>query len=309
MKSKFYQFTALLFFALLIQGCSSTEDTPYKEPNIENSILEFTINNQNLLLKATINEQTGEITKRLPEFVNLKDLNIDLKFSEYATISPDPKTIKDYSLPVKFTVRSESGLVKNYQVKFEHMDIDRVRSCSEANASKWFGGDNRTNAPETIPYDRNVGTGQTIMVEKDLVPSVFNVELSYGFRYNETNTRYNKPLTIKLIVRDENSNVLGTKTAIVSADFSGGLVPFDLKELKILLEANKKYYFFWYLVDGSLLGISASSPGNTNTDGSGFCFNSGWSGQSKISKNNSLDELDIWYTHPWHFNIELEGKE
>jgi len=312
MKAKFY-FATLSFFALLIQACSSTEDMPTKELNIENSILEFNINNQSLLIKAAIDEQTGEITKRLPEFINLKDLNIDLKFSENATISPDPRIIKDYSLPVKFTVRSESGLVKNYQVKFEHMDIDRVRSCSEANAWKWFGGDDRTNAPDILPYDRNVGTGQTIMLEKDLVPSVFNVELGQGFNegfgYYSTRTPYNKPVTLKLIIRDENSNVIKTTTAIVSADFTGGLIPFDLSKLALLLEANKKYYFFWYLVDGDSLGIYIASPGNTDKSGTGFCFNSGWSGESNISKNNSLDQLDTWYTHPWHFNIKLEGKE
>jgi len=312
MKSKLYPFATLLLF-LLFQSCASSEDNTPKEPSIENSILEFTINNQYLKAGIQIDEQTREITKRLPEFVNLENLDINLKISENATVSPDPKTVKDYSSPVSFTVKSESGLVKIYKVKFEHMDIERVRSCSETNAWKWFGGDNRKNAPNILPYDRNIGTGQTIIVDKDLAPSVFNIELGDGFNagfyYDETNTPYNKPVTLKLIIRDENSDILGTTTSTVSADFSGGLVPFDLGELKLLLQANKKYYFFWYLVNGESLGVSISSPANTDKNGSGFCFNSGWSGESKLSKKSSLEELGSWYTHEWHFNIELEGKE
>lgn len=279
-----------------------------REPSIENSVLEFNLTNQAFTTTAKINLENGEITRRIPEFVDLKNLSIDLKISKYAAISPDPKTIKDYSSPINFTVKSESGVEKAYVVKFEYMNINRFQSCSETNANKWFGGDDRTNAPDILPFDRNVGTGQTIIVDKDLVPSVFSVDLSRGFRYFEGNTNYNQPVTLKLIVRDENSKVLTTTTAVVSADFRGGLVSFDLSKLNLLFEANKKYFLFWYVVNGDVIGVNSGSNANTK-NGSGFCYNSGWTGESKISKNTSLENLSIWYTHEWHFNIELEGKE
>jgi hypothetical protein len=279
-----------------------------RELSIENSLLEFSINTPYFSTSPTIDQQNGLITQRLPESVDLTNLNITVKYSKYASITPDPNTIKDYSSPVNFTVKSESGVERVYQVKVEHMDIDRFESCSEANASKWFGGDNRTNAPDTLPYDRNIGTGQAIVLNKDLVPSIFRINLSEGFAYDETKTRYNKAVTLKLIIRDKEGKMIASTTTDVLGEFDGGFIPFNLEKLNLFLEADKTYIFYWYLVNGESLGVNAGSSGNTN-DGTGFCFESGYFGESKISKNSSLEELNTWYKHEWHFNIELEGKE
>jgi hypothetical protein len=279
-----------------------------REPSTDNFILELNVKTLNLSFSADIDKETGLITRRIPEINDLKNLNVEVKFSKHATITPDPKTIKDYSSPVNFTVKSESGVEKVYQVKLQHMDISISRSCSEANAWKWFGGDDRTNAPDLLPYDRNVGTGQAIVVDKNLVPSTFRIHLQEGFMYYDGRQKYDKPVTLKLVIKDANLNVLASTTTEVSGDFDGGFIPFDLQKLNLYLEANKAYSFYWYLVDGEKLGISASSSGNTNS-GSGFCFNSGYSGESKISTKTTLEDSKVWYKHDWHFNIELEGKE
>ncbi|WP_294965115.1 hypothetical protein [uncultured Flavobacterium sp.] len=279
-----------------------------REASTGNFILEVNVKTPNLVLSADINNERGLVTKRIPEINDLKNLDVELKFSKYATITPDPKTIKDYSEPVNFTVKSESGAEKIYQVRLEHMNNYIARSCSEANATKWFGGDNRTNAPDILPYDRNIGTGQTVIVDKNLVPSTFSIHLSEGFSYMEDREIYNKPVTLKLIIRDANLNVVATTSTEVPAYFNGGFVPFDLRALNLYLEANKTYSFYWYLVDGEKLGITAGSSGNTKA-GEGFCFNSGYSGESRISRNNSLENSVVWYKHSWHFNIELDGKE
>lgn len=282
-----------------------------REPSIDNFILELNIKTPNLLLKGDIDNQTGIITKRLPESNDLKNLDVELKLSKYATITPDPKTIKDYSSPVSFTVKSESGVEKIYEVKLEHMNINRSRSCSEANSWKWFGGDDRPDAPDILPYDRNVGTGQIVIVDKNLVPSTFRIHLSDGFSYYTSKQHYNLPVTLKLIIKDEKRNTLAQTTTEVSGQFYGGFVPFDLQKLNLYLEAGKKYSFYWYLVDGEKLGIEAGSSAN-RFDGSGFCFNSGYSGQSRVSINTTLEDLEnshVWFEHEWHFNIELEGKE
>ncbi|MBL0736540.1 DUF5018 domain-containing protein [Flavobacterium sp. GN10] len=279
-----------------------------REPSTDNFILEVNVKTPNLLLSADIDNEKGLITKRIPESNDLKDLNVEIKFSKYATIIPDPKTIRDYSEPVNFTVTSESGVEKSYQVKFEHMNFTVSRSCSETNASKWFGGDNRTNAPDLLAFDRNVGTGQTVIVDKNLVPSAFSINLLEGFAYYDGKQKYNKPVTLKLIIKDASFNVLATTTTIVPEYFDGGLVPFDLQKLNLYLEAKKAYSFYWYLVDGEKLGVSSASSGDINA-GSGFCYNSGYSGESRISRNNSLENASVWYKHEWHFNIALEGKE
>lgn len=278
-----------------------------REKSIDNFILEFNINNPLLSVSPKI-EETGVITKRLPEFIDLKNLNVVVKYSKYATISPDPNTITDYSSPIEFTVKSESGIEKTYQVKLEHMDIDRSESCSEANSWMWFGGDNRTNAPDILPYDRNIGIGQAVKLNKDLTPSTFSVNLREGFRYDETQTLYKEAVTLKLMIRDENGKMLGSTTTNVLGTFDGGFIPFDLKKLNLLFEANKTYVFYWYLVNGESLGITASSSGNAN-NGTGFCFESGYYGQSNISKKTNIEDPTSWYKHEWHFNIQLEGKE
>ncbi|KAF2080319.1 DUF5018 domain-containing protein [Flavobacterium sharifuzzamanii] len=279
-----------------------------REPSTDNFILELNVKTPNLVLSADINNERGLVTKRIPEINDLKNLDVELKFSKHATITPDPKTIKDYSEPVNFTVKSESGAEKVYQVKLEYMNNYISRSCSESNASKWFGGDNRTNAPDILPFDRNIGTGQTVIVDKNLVPSTFRIHLQEGFVYYEGRQKYNKPVTLKLIVKDANRNILATTTTEVSESFNGGFIPFDLQALNLYLEANKKYSFYWYLVDGEKLGIYAASSANTKA-GDGFCFTSGYSGESRISKNNSLEDANVWFDHDWHFNIELVGKE
>ena len=279
-----------------------------RESGTGNSLLEFNINSTNFITTATIDEKTGIITKRIPEFVDLENLSTDLKISKYASITPDPKTIKDYSSPVNFTVKSEYGVEKVYQVKLEYMNVSRFRSCTDANASKWFGGDNRLNGPEIAAYDRNVATGQVVIVDKDLVPSSFNILLDEGFYYYEDRQEYNKPVVLKLLIRDANLNIIATTTTSVSGQFDGGFIPFDLQKLNLFLEANETYIFYWYLVDGEKLGITSGSPGDTKS-GSGFCYNTGYAGQSRISKNTNIEDQAVLFKHDWHFNIELEGKE
>lgn len=279
-----------------------------KAQNTDNAVLEFNVTTPYFLTNAKIDLQTGLITKRLPSFVDLTNLNVDLKYSTNATISPDPKTITDYSSPVNFTVTSESGAQKQYQIKFEHMDVTKIESCTESNAWKWFGGDNRSNVPDLLPYDRNIGTGQAVVLSKDLVPTNFSVHFREGFMYFDTYTEYKQAVTLKLIIRNENGTVITSTTTEVSGQFVGGFVPFDLQPLHLFLEAGKTYIFQWYLVDGAALGVTATSSGNTN-EGSGFCFSSGYSGESNVSANTNLEQSNAWYQHEWHFNIALEGKE
>jgi len=303
MKTKLLRFTTFLFVTFLMISCVSEEIL-----STENTVLEFKINDQYLITNVKIDEQTGIITKRLPEFIDFKNLNVDLKISESASITPDPKNIKDYSSPVTFIVKSESGLEKTYQVKLEHMDVNKYESCTDSNAHKWFGGDNRTDAPDILPFDRNIGTGQTVLLSKDLVPSRFGIHLQEGFHYDETHTPYWGEVKLKLIIRDENKKTIASTETSVSANFSGGFISFDLQNQHLLLEAGKKYVFYWYLVDGESLGITAGSSGDIS-NGSGFCFQTGYSGYSKVRNKTTLEDLSVWYEHPWHFNMEIEGKE
>jgi len=284
-----------------------------RELSTENLILDFRINDNNFSTSTTINNGNNIITQRLPQTVDLSNLDISIVFSERATIAPTIDNLVDFSEPVSLTVTSESGIERTYIVNIDHMDEAFSETCSEMNAWKWFGGDNRANAPDNGPFDRNVGTGQAIILERDISPSSFSVHLggggSEGFVFDEDGTPYNEDVELKLNIRNVEGSIIFSTTSIVSGSFNEGYISFDLTNSNLFLEDNTTYIFQWYLVDGASLGVTTSSSGNTNEDASGFCFNGGYSGQSKISENTDLENFNVWFEHPWNFNIILEGNQ
>lgn len=278
-----------------------------KELSNDNLILDFEINNPVLNIKADIKGE--KITKRVPEFVDISNTNAIVSFSKLATITPNPESVTDYSNPVNFTVTSQSGIDRVYTVVIEHMDEDFSKSCSEINAWKWFGGDNRTNAPDIKPYNRNVGTGQAIKLDKDLYPTVFKINLDAEFRYDEGFTSYKKEVTLKLNIRNSSDTIIASTTTNVPSSFNGGFISFDIESFNLFFNANETYVFQWYLVDGAKLGVNSSSSGNNKNTGSGFCFGKSYFGESHVDKNTSLEDSENWYEHGWSFSIGLEGKE
>ncbi|OSY87717.1 hypothetical protein WH52_09815 [Tenacibaculum holothuriorum] len=270
----------------------------------DNYILEFQINSNNFTTKATIDNNKNIITQRIPPYVNLSNLNTTIFISEKATLNPI--NISDFSSDVAITVTSQSGIKRTYNVKISHMDESFMRTCNEMNAWKWFGGDDRDFVTGIIPYDRNVGTGQAIILEKDLSPTSFSIHLREGFRYDSNDNLYNQPVKIKLNIRNTNEEIIATTITEVSSNFNGGFIPFDLESKKLFFKKNEKYIFQWYLIDGQKLGITASSSGNTNKS-SGFCFNGGYTSTSHKRFNNNLNKADLWHEHDWNFNIKIEG--
>ena len=280
-----------------------------RELSTENSILEFRINHNNFSTFATINNDDYTISQRLPQTVDLSNLDLSIISSERATITPDIDNLIDFSETVSLTVTSESGIEKTYSINIDHMDEPFSETCSEMNASKWFGGDNRTDAPDIEPFDRNVGTGQTIILDQDLNPSCFSIHLSEAFKFDENGRFYNEDVELKLNIRNSEENIITETTTTVPRNFNSGFITFDLTNNNLFLEDNTLYIFQWYLIDGETLGISASSLGSTDEESTGFCFNGGYSGQSNISENTKLEDYDVWRQHPWNFNFILQGKQ
>ncbi len=307
--------SVLLFIIVstLLLACSKDKD-PIEEQLVlsdENSILSLDINTPYFSTNAQIDEENKLITQRIPEFINLSNLSTVFRVSDRATISPNPNDVKDYSNSVKFTVTSESGIKKDYTVTMSKMSNFFSESCKTGNATKWFGGDDRTNAPQTIPYDRNVGTGQAILFNKDTNPLIFNVFLSDGFQYYSNGTYFYSNLELKLNIRDISGKIIGTttKTILGTSLFNGGSISFDLTELKLFFKKDVVYIFQWYLVDGEILGVNTGSTGNINS-GEGFCFSGGFTSQSNISKQSNQEDMKIWRKNaPWNFNIEIMGKD
>ncbi len=279
-----------------------------RELSPENTIVSFEVKTSLFETNADIDNETGTINQRVLPGTVLTDIETTIEVSIGATITPDPKTILDYSNPITFTVTAENGETKEYLVTLTLMDEDYMAQCDIMNAFKWFGGDDRVNPQFPHLQPRNVGTGQVIMVEKDLYPIKFGFFLRDPFRSDQTNTMYKDDLEIRLHVRNQEGDIMHTINTLLKGPFLGGWVDFELANLNLLLKKDKKYNFTWYLVNGETLGISSSSSGNANV-GSGICGASGLDGESREIDNTHLDDWNVWYAHEWHFNFRLEGKQ
>ncbi len=274
----------------------------------ENSILDLTINSNGLIIKPQINTQNNTINQRVPNFITLSNLNVAIIYSNRAAIFPDPNTIKDYSSPIKFTVTSETGDKKDYLVSFTSMSENFSESCMTMNATKWFGGDNRTNVPDIIPNDRNVGTGQAVKFSSDVNPLNFTVFMDSSFKFFSTQAQYYQNVQLKLNIRDSSGNILASTNTTVLDTFNGGSITFNIESLRLLFKKETIYVFQWYLVDGGVLGVNTNSNGNKDP-GTGFCFSGGFSSEAKISKGTNLESSTNWFTNPINFNIEISGKK
>ncbi|GGX11911.1 DUF5018 domain-containing protein [Aquimarina muelleri] len=279
-----------------------------RELNSENSITLFEIKTAFFETEADINESNNTIQKRLLPNTDLQSLNPKIIISDRATISPDPKTISDYTNPVTYKVTAENGESKEYTIDLQLMNEEYVAQCDISNASKWFGGDDRVvpDYPEIGP--RNVGTGQVIRLAKDTYPTKFGFLLREPFRSDQTNTQYMGDLELKLNIRDVNGVIVASKNVMINGPFAGGWIDFDLASLNLLLKKNTQYNFTYYLIDGEVLGVSSGSDANLNAD-SGICGSTGWSGESKKKNNTSLEDWEVWWSHEWHFNFRLEAKQ
>ncbi|WP_430409727.1 hypothetical protein [Kordia sp.] len=279
------------------------------ELNDENFILSYTFTTPDFVTTSDVDINTTTIIKRLPTFTDKTNLDLAIVYSEQATISPNPASITNYSSDMDFVVTALNGEQRVYTLKVETMDMDFNNVCDDMTASRWFGGDDRTNAPSgIIPFNRNVGTGQGVVFEEDVHPTKFGFNLTGAFKSSENGSTYNNPLDIKLNIRQQDGTLIGNLTQTISASFNGGWIEFDITNFKLFFDANTEYIFTMHLVNGENLGINTGIHG-ISYEGNGFCFRQAYAGQSKISENTDIDNWGSWYETPWHFNIKMEGEK
>ncbi len=275
----------------------------------ENSIESFELKTNLFETLVDINEGEGIIIQKVLPNTDLTAVSSTVTISDKATISPDPTTVSDYTNPVSFTVTAENGEAKEYVVTLEVMSEDYTTKCDIMNANKWFGGDDRVVPSNPDIEPRNVGTGQTLIFQKDTYPTNFGFFLVDAFRGNGTTTENGDlELDLKLNIRDVDGNIISSTTTKLTGVFNGGWIDFDLSSLHIFMKKDTPYIFTYYLVNGEELGISSGSSGNANVD-SGICGALGYSGQSKKKENTSLEDWNVWWEHPWHFNFRFQGKQ
>lgn len=275
----------------------------------ENSIESFELKTNLFETLVDINEGEGIIIQKVLPNTDLTAVSSTVTISDKATISPDPTMVSDYTNPVSFTVTAENGETKEYVVTLEIMSEDYTTKCDIMNANKWFGGDDRVVPSNPDIEPRNVGTGQTLIFQKDTYPTNFGFFLVDAFRGNGTTTENGDlELDLKLNIRDVDGNIISSTTTKLTGVFNGGWIDFDLSSLDIFMKKDTPYIFTYYLVNGEELGISSGSSGNANVD-SGICGALGYSGQSKKKENTSLEDWNVWWEHPWHFNFRFQGKQ
>ncbi|KZS38117.1 hypothetical protein AWE51_18910 [Aquimarina aggregata] len=283
-----------------------------RELSPENTIVSFEVKTSLFETNADIDNETGTINQRVLPGTVLTDIETTIEVSNGATITPDPKTIFDYSSPVAFTVTAENGETKEYLVTLALMDEDFSDGCQISDFSKWFGGDDRDPDP-SFPgafKPRNVGAGQAIIVDKDLYPTKFGIFLSGPFLSSKNNTVYIEDLELNLDIREEDGSIIKSARVTIKAPFDGGRVDFDVSSLSLILKEKRKYYFTWYLLDGERLGVNTGSQGRNIDDTSlGFCGNGGFCGTSRKEENSSLENWEIWEFWGVNFNFRLEGKQ
>lgn len=280
-----------------------------RELSSENAIISFVaVSSLNSILVDEVED--GVLFKRLPPFIDLGNMEVEVQISDFASITPNPSEVSDFTVPIVFTVTAENGNEKTYEVGFETMTNDFEVRCDDSNASKWFGGDDRVNPDFPFgPYDRNVGTGQSIKFSHERNPEVFGVLFSHGFSYSQAGGYYDQDLEVKLNIRDETGIILTNTSVIIPPSFRGGWVYFDLKDLEVLLKADTTYLFTWQLVNGGELGVNTGSYGDNMNSGPEACSGIGFSGESRVAFETNLDTWNLWFEHPWHFNISMSGKE
>jgi hypothetical protein len=168
-----------------------------------------------------------------------------------------------------------------------------------ANASKWFGGDDRDGSP-----GRNVGVGQSFQFNKNALLQTFGFRFTRPFDYYQNPEGAGHAVDLILHIRSEDGNIIAERETQVPATFSGGWVLFDINLTFQAGTTGTTYIFTCYLKNGS-----------TNMLTTGV---HGWSGCSDLIPNSRgysggnysdrIDQWSDWGTHPWDFNIRLQGE-
>ncbi len=106
--------------------------TVSREQSPENSIEVVLIKNSitNDGINADINEENHIISKEIPQAWSLTEITVEMEIPDFATITPDPSSIDDFSEPLDFVVTAENGTTRNYQLV-----LTRVLSSNNTIAS------------------------------------------------------------------------------------------------------------------------------------------------------------------------------
>jgi hypothetical protein len=191
-----------------------------------------------------------------------------------------------------------NGSIDMGQIYYDSVDVNisEYNPCNilfdDANASMWFGGDDRV--------ARNVGVGQSIILQSNCYINSVGFKFSRYFDYSLNPEGHGHEVTLVLNVRTNDGTIINTVEKVLPAEFNGGWVAFDIEQN---LADSEKYIFTCYLKDGEILEYNTVVLGNTedmlpNSDG--------YAGGAQ-GLGIDMEDWNIWGTHPWDFNFQMNG--
>ena len=215
----------------------------------------------------------------------------------FGTTSPPP-LVSAGQIAANYDPPGDMPLDTTYYWKVDIPDVLFDIVYDEANASKWFGGDDR-DYPDGVK-GRNVGVGQSFHFDETTVLDTFGFRFTSRFDYSQDPQGFGHAVDLVLHIRDENGNIIAQRETYVPDTFSGGWVHFDIS---LTFQADTTYIFTCYLKDGATNMLTTGVHGHQ----SNVIPNSvGYSGQNY---SGHIDQWSDWLVHPWDFNISLQGAE
>lgn len=195
-KDFIYRIFSLLFIICLLTNSSCTEDednmvfNPEPTTSNEKRILSFTLkldSEYSLPLKATIDEENKKISTAVGIDEYWRDYYMKgratVNLSPNATIFPDPSAVRDYSVPVVYTVTGEDGSEQEYVVEVSKLSM----KITSVNKTTFEPGENM------IIY------GENLIADK-WANDVFLIEngVEYPVYYNESNYYTSTQFSIRI---------------------------------------------------------------------------------------------------------------
>jgi Tol biopolymer transport system component len=165
----------------------------------------------------------------------------------------------------------------------------------ETNASKWFGGDDRDGSKP-----RNLGAGQSIMLDKDYTAHSVGFEFDDKFDYNQNPENTGHEVTLHLNIFTSDGYFVDTTGKTISAEFAGGWINF-LTNTE--LSGKQEYVFTCYVNGGETVELQSNILAHTDDK---IPHGTGYTAEIDTAGEDFVD-WSKWETHTWDFNFRLNG--
>ncbi len=244
----FFGLLAFIFSISQLTQCNK-EDKSLKKSK-EASIISFELGTYKGKLNGT------SLLIELPYAADISSLSAKVKLSAKATIKPDPKTVKDWSNPVSFTVTAENGKdSKKYTVTVKI--LRPVLTFEKLTKEYTKGG--HLNATEILKHVKGAKAGYTLKEITNLNPNdivtVNGTAPNLRLEFNRVGV-----FTASLHLKHNATSDLDVTLSNAAFEITNGVAPSDLNWVK----QSKVYRLGEEISNSELLnGLSGTKTGYT----------------------------------------------